>query len=327
MLKKIIVIAGLIVFLILGTWGGQASARKKFMSLGTGSPAGTYYFIGAGFASIWNKHMPQIKVIAESTAASAENVALISKSKMDLGIASSSAVLRAKDLGKLDVKKVRILCSSTYGSHFHIIVRKESPIKTYLDLKGKRVSFGSPGSGTLLSAKEMIKGWGMSEKDFNMKYLSFSEVINALRDKTIDAGLIAAAAPVASIVDLTLTVPVRLIPVIKDQFKFPNKVTQGYATITIPAGTYKGIDEAVSTVASPTFLVIHKDVDNKIAYQLLDVLYGQAQAKNAIHPSAKEFNPQAAFSGVVGHAELFVPYHDGAIQYFKDKKLWPQQGM
>ena len=317
----------MITFLTLGLFGGQAFAGKKFMSLGTGSPAGTYYFIGAGFSSIWNKYIREIKVVAESTAASAENVALISRGKMDMGIASSSAVLRAKELGKLDLKRLRILCSSTYGSHFHIITRKKSSIKSYLDLKGKRVSYGPPGSGTLVSAREMIKAWGMTEKDFNMKYLSFSEVITAIRDKTLDAGLIAAAAPVASIVDLTLTVPIRLLPVTREQFKFPNKVTDCYADIVIPGGTYKGVDMDIATVASPTFIVINRDVKAETAYKLLKVLYEHEKEKNAIHPSSKEFNPQAAFAGVVGRAAYFIPYHEGAVKFFKEAKLWPKSGM
>ena len=83
MFKKITTGVLLITFLTLGVFAGQALARKKFMSLGTGSSAGTYYFIGAGFASIWNKYIRGIKVIAESTAASAENVALISRGKME----------------------------------------------------------------------------------------------------------------------------------------------------------------------------------------------------------------------------------------------------
>ena len=66
---------------------GNASAIK-FLSFGTGSPAGTYYFLGAGFASIINKNVPGVRVTAESAAAPEENARYLVRGKMDMGLAS-----------------------------------------------------------------------------------------------------------------------------------------------------------------------------------------------------------------------------------------------
>ena len=68
------------------------AASKKYLSLGTGNPGGTYYFIGAGFASLMNKFVPEVRVIAESTAASEENINLVLRKKMDLGMAGIHAL-------------------------------------------------------------------------------------------------------------------------------------------------------------------------------------------------------------------------------------------
>ena len=290
-MKKLTLVA-LVGFLLIGVSLDQAyAAKKKFLSLGTGNPSGTFYFVGAGFASIWNKYIKEIRVVAESTAASVENTNLVARGKMDIGMASAGPIAKIKAKGKIDLSNVRLMCSSFHGSHYHWLVRKESRIKTYKDLKGKRLAMGQPGSGTLVSSTEMVRAWGWDpEKDIDRKYMSFSEAINALRDGTIDCGLVAAAFPVAAILDLTFTVPIRIIDVPTSSFVKPNQTTNLYTEMVIPAGTYKGIDRDVITQATPTFILVNKNLDTNIVYKLLKHLYEHPKKKDVIHPVAKEYN-------------------------------------
>ena len=320
--RYLTVIVVMVVFAVM-TASIAGAAKVKFLSLGTGNPSGTFYFLGAGFADLWNKNIPGIKVVAESTAASNENLFLVARGKLDLAISVSSAMAQQVEDKKWDLSQARILCSSTHGSHYHYVVRKESDIKTHLDFKGRKMAIGAPGSGTLVSSQAMIRGWGWDpEKDIDPKYLNFTEMINALRDKTIDVAVVAAAAPVAALLDLAITVPIRLIPITTETFVKPNTITDLYTNMVIPGGTYKGIDEDVKTQASPTFLIVNKAVDNDLAYKLLEVLYGLEKERNRIHPAARGYNLGDAFAGVIGKTDKFVPFHDGAIQYYKDKGVW-----
>lgn len=310
------------VVMMLGLGNAEAQ-QKKFLSIGTGNSSGTYYFLGAGFASIWNKHIPGLKVVAESTAASAENLALVARGKMDMGFLASSSIVQKLDEG-WDLSNVRILCSSMHVSHFHFIVRKDSPIKSWKDFRGKKISLGAPGSGTLVSSLQLFKALGYSKSDFDLKYLNFTETISAIQDNTIDVGLVAAGAPVAGVIDLALTIPIRLIPVRQSDFVTPSRVTSVYMDVVIPKGTYKGVAEDVPSLAAPTFIIVNKSMDNNTAYQLLKVLHEYEKERNRLHPLAKEYALDKALTGIAGRETLYkVPFHDGAIKYYKEKGVWP----
>jgi TRAP-type uncharacterized transport system substrate-binding protein len=92
--------------------------------------------------------------------------------------------------------------------------------------------------------------------------------------------------------------------------------------MTIPGGTYRGIEEDIQSSASPTFILVSKAVDNHLVYKLLEVLHRMDKERNRIHPAAKGYNLGDAFAGVIGKTDKFVPFHDGAIQYYKDKGVW-----
>ncbi|MBE9594495.1 MAG: TAXI family TRAP transporter solute-binding subunit, partial [Proteobacteria bacterium] len=185
---------------------GNAGA-VKFLSFGTGSPAGTYYFLGAGFAAIINKNVPGVRVTAESTAASTENARYLIRHKMDMGLACMGTLDDLEKQG-MDVEEVRLVAVG-HTSDTHWIVRKKSPIKSCYDFKGKVIGVGPAGSATLniYSRKHLAAGWGINFKDIKPKYIAFHEITRGIRDNTIDAGIIAAGYPIAAIMELARDIP------------------------------------------------------------------------------------------------------------------------
>jgi len=298
------------------------SHALKFMSFGTGSPAGTYYFLGAGFASIINKYVPSVRITAESTAASTENARLMIRGQMDLGLACMGTLAALKSQG-MDVDKVRLIAVG-HTSDAHWIVRKNSKIKKIEDFKRKVIGVGPAGSATLniYSKKHLAAGWGITFKDIKPKYLSFSEIITAIRDNTIDAGIIAAGYPIASIMELARDVPIRLLETSPEalkrlQAKYPN-----VQPLIIPAGTYKGIDKPVHTYTLPQMWLCRTDLPADLVYKILKAVYGHPEEKNAIHPMAKRYTIENAFRG---SKSVPVGYHPGAIRYYKERGIWDKR--
>ena len=310
----------LVCVLLLGI--AAPSHALKFLSFGTGSPAGTYYFLGAGFASIINKNVPGVRVTAESTAASTENARLMIRGQMDMGLACMGTLAALKAQG-MDVDKIRLIAIG-HTSDAHWIVRKESSIKKIEDFRGKVIGVGPAGSATLniYSKKHLKAGWGLTFKDFKPKYLSFSEITTAIRDKTIDAGIIAAGYPVASIMELSRDIPIRLLETSPEalkrlQAKFPN-----VQPLTIPAGTYHGIDKPVHTYTLPQMWLCRADLPEDLVYKIIKAVYEHPKEKNAIHPMAKRYTIKNAFKG---YKSVPVGYHPGAIKYYKEKGIWDKR--
>ena len=297
---------------------GNAGAIE-FLSFGTGSPAGTYYFLGAGFASIINKNVPGVRVTAESTAASTENARYLIRGKMDMGLACMGTLDGLKKQG-MDVDKVRLIAVG-HTSDVHWIVRKESPIKSCSDFKGKVIGVGPAGSATLniYSKKHLAAGWGITLEDIKPKYIAFHEITRGIRDNTIDAGIIAAGYPIAAIMELARDIPIRLLEtdpaaLKKLQAKYPN-----VTAFVIPAGAYNGIDKDVHTYTLPQMWLCRTDLPEDLVYKILKAVYDNSEDRNAIHPMAKKYTIENAFRG---SKSVPVGYHPGAIKYYKEKGIW-----
>jgi uncharacterized protein len=300
----------------------QPASAMKFLSFGTGSPAGTYYFLGAGFASIINKHVPGVRVAAESTAASTENARLLIRGELDLGMASMGT-LRDLKAQSMDVDKIRLIAVG-HTSDTHWIVRKNSPIQSYADFRGKRIGVGPAGSATLniYSQKHLKTGWNLTFNDFSPKYLSFSEVARGIRDNTIDAGIIAAGAPLASVMELARDIPIRLIEIEPEALKRLQTEYGNVVPLIIPAGTYEGIDKDVHTYTLPQMWLCRTDLEEDLIYKIIKVVYENEEEKNAIHPLAKMYQVENAFRGT---PSVPVGFHPGAIKYYKEKGIWDKR--
>jgi TRAP transporter TAXI family solute receptor len=294
----------------------------EFLSFGTGSPAGTYYFLGAGFAAMINKHVPGVRVTAESTAASTENARYIIRCKMDMGLACMGTLADLKKEG-MDVDKVRLIAVG-HTSDTHWIVRKDSPIKSCADFKGKVIGVGPAGSATLniYSKKHLDAGWGIKLDDIDPKYIAFHEITRGIRDNTIDAGIIAAGYPIAAIMELARDIPIRLLETDPEALK---KLRTAYPNVTpfvIPAGTYNGIDKDVHTYTLPQMWICKASLPDDLVYQIIKAVYDNSEERNAIHPMAKKYTIENAFRG---SKSVPVGYHPGAIRYYKEKGIWDKR--
>lgn len=297
----------------------SGAASKKYLSLGTGNPGGTYYFIGAGFASIFNKYVPTVRVIAESTAAAEENFNLILRKKMDLAISSCNPIKSAAEK-KTDFSNIRLMAMG-HTSDQHWFVRKESPIQSISGFKNRRVTVGQPGSGTLIMARWVLEACGFTLNDLKPAYLSFSESVTAIKDDTVDVGLIAAGYPVASLLDLSRQIPLRLIPYSQEELHAVFIKIPYLVKIVIPAGTYTGIATDTLTHGSPAYMACRSDLSEEIVYLLLKALFEHGKEKDAIHPQARQWSLETAFRGA-DFVTQYIPFHPGAVKFFKEKGIW-----
>ena len=317
------ILAGIIFLFggILWPQTGEAAA-KRYLSLGTGNPGGTFYFLGAGFAGLFNKYVPDVRVIAESTAASEENFRYILRKKMDLGLSGLSVIEPALER-KMDLSGIRLVAMG-HTSDRHWIVRKENPVKSISDFRGRRISVGGPGSGTLIAVKaELGHALGITFEDFKPALLSFSESITGIKDGTIDVGLIMAGYPVASLLDLARQIPLRLIPYNEREIQAVIQKFPYYVKVVFPRGTYQGVDLDIPTIGSPQAMFCRQDLNEDLVYGLIKALYDHPREKDVIHPQARQWNLENMFRGA-DYTTQYIPFHPGAIKYLKEKGVWKE---
>lgn len=291
---------------------------KTRLSIATGGTGGVYYPLGGGLASLISKHLPGVEATAEVTTASVDNMKLLHADRIALALTQSDIAWDAYQ-GKMKGSNQKVgvrTISALYSNYMHIVALDGAGIKTITDLKGKRVSTGAPGSGTEVKGLRVLEAYGISPKDLRSQdRLGASESAAAMKDRRIDAFIWDGGLPTAAILDLAATpgIKIHLIPHGDAVAKMTAKYGPVYFVGTIPKGTYGGMEGDVQVAALTNLLTAHERMDESLAYQITKVLLERTADLVAVHQAAKEITLKSA---VVGSP---VPFHPGALRYYKEK--------
>ena len=313
-MKKIIaILMTLVLVFSLCACGGTGSTQ---MIMGTGGTAGTYYAYGGVLGGHING-LTGIGVNVVSTDGSKANIIGINEGNYQLGTVQSDVMAYAwagtrsfEKEGKIDSFRV---IAGLYGEAVQLVTM-DPAIKSVKDLKGKKVSIGAPGSGVYFNAVDILAAAGMTEDDIVAQKQSFADSAEALKDKKIDAAFIVAGAPTPAIQELSATNDVYLVPIDGD---VATKLMEGedsfYTTYKIPAGTYKGQTEDVTTVTVKATLIVSASASEEDVYNITKAIFDNVSSIN--HGKAAELSLENATSGMA------VPFHAGAAKYFAEKNI------
>ena len=309
------VLAAMVVF-FTGCNGNSDVEGKKFLNIGTGGTAGTYYPIGGAMAEILNKEIPGMSASAQSTGASVANVNMLGDGTIDLATVQNDIAYYAAHGTEMFVdKKVDGLkgVASLYPETCQFVTLKSSGIKSLSELKGKRIAVGAVGSGVEANVRQILAAYGISYDDIDAQYLSFAEGASALKDGNVDVAVLTAGYPTASVQDIAAQNPVRLLPV---EDKIADDLIAQYPFYTktvIPGGTYAGFDEAVPSVSVMAMLVAGPTVNEELGYKVTKAIFSHLDRLQAAHAVGKQITRDSVKAG------MSLPMNEGAEKYFNEK--------
>lgn len=291
------------------------------LTIATAGTTGAFYAYGGALASNINKYVPGSSATAQATGGSVENLKLLANKQVDLALCSADVADEAFNKyksGKYFKDKIEFRALfNMYPEPVHVIVSADSPIKNVADFKGKRVVVGSPGSGTEVKARMVLKTLGVDYKDFSPEFLSFGEGTEALKDKTVDAAILGVLPPAPAVVELSMHNPIKMVPLTEDQIQTVTKANSVFVKAVIPAKTYKNVNQDTATVAVKTLVVCRADLPDEVVYKIVKSVFEHKEELNIQHSSFKETTIDKA-------TPTIVPLHPGAKKYFEEKKVLKQ---
>jgi len=297
----------------------SATALAQNISIGTGGTGGVYYPMGGGMASVLSKYVPGMQATAEVTGGSVDNLKLIATGKPYIGFSMADAAQDAyKGEDKFKGTKVPLrTLMILYPNHMHVVTVEGTGITKMADLKGKRVSTGSPGSATEVMAFRVIEAAGLDkDKDMTRERLGVAESVNAMKDRKIDAFFWVGGLPTAAVTDLANTpnTKIRMIDHAELVAAMNAKWGNLYVQDAIPKGTYKGMDADNRQATVMNILVANENMDEKTAYTIVKTIFDKRDDVVAVHKEAANIkleNQKAAATP--------APFHPGALKYFAEK--------
>lgn len=300
---------------VLTGCGGDNAAEKKFLNIGTGGTAGTYYPIGGAMAEVLNKDIPGMNASAQSTGASVANINMLKDGSVDLAIVQNDITYYAVNGTEMfKDKKVDGLkgIATLYPETCQAVTLDSSGIKSIADLKGKKVAVGAMGSGVEANARQIMEAYGVTYNDIQVQYLSFAEAASALKDGNIDVAFLTAGYPTSAVQDIASQHKIRLLPVDADKADALIAKYPFYTKTKIPAGTYAGFDEEVQAVSVMAMLVANDKVDDKMGYEITKAIFKNLDRIHAAHAAAKAILKEKALEG------MSLPVNAGAEKFFKE---------
>lgn len=299
---------------------GAAMAQDKInLSIATGGTGGVYYPLGGGIANALSKFVPGMQATAEVTGGSVDNLKLIATGKPYVGMSMADAAqdaLRGEDkfkAGKVPLKTLMVM----YPNRMHVVTIDGTGISKLADLKGKRVSTGSPGSATEVMGFRVIEAAGLDrDRDLKRERLGVAESVNAIKDRKIDAFFWVGGLPTAAVTDLANTpnVKIRMIDHAEVVAAMNKKHGNLYVQDAIPKDTYKGMDADNRNATVWNILVAHENMSEQTAYNIVKTIFDKRDDLIAVHKEATNFKLDNQRQSATP-----VPYHPGAAKFFAEK--------
>ena len=299
---------------------GTAVQAQQFFRIGTGGTAGTYYPVGGMIANAISQP-GKIVATAQASNGSVANVNGIAGGSMESGFSQADVATWAQKgtgiyEGKPNVPGLRLI-ANLYPESVHVVVRKNSGIKSVADLKGKRVALDEPGSGTLVNARAILAAYGLKESDIRPEYIKPNQAGDKMKDGSLDAFFFTGGAPAGAIAELASSgAGIDILPIEGAAAETLRRSSPFFAPDVIAADTYKGVG-SVNTLAVGAQWVTSDKADANVVYEITKALFSApAQALlGAGHAKGKFITRENAVKGAG------IPFHPGAERFYKEAGL------
>ncbi len=308
----------LITILVVVGMANPAYGQQTRLSIATGGTGGVWYPMGGAMANVLSKHLPGAAVTAEVTGGSVDNLRLLGSKRSDVVFSMVDTAWEGLNgSGKFKDKVPMRTLAVVHPLVMHVVTAEGRGIDQITDFKGKRVSTGSPGSGTEIMALRILEAYGVNpEKDIIRERLSVAEAANALKDRKIDAFMHAAGVPLPSVTDVAATpgLRIKLIDHAGALQAMTAKYGPIYAAGKIPARSYSGQEKDNLTINVWGVLLVHESMDEKLAHDIVKTLFDRHKDIVIAHREAANMTLENQAIGATA-----VPWHPGAVKYFAER--------
>jgi len=318
-MKRIIILA-LALAVVLGM-SFSAHAKKRYV-FGGGPAGGTFQVVANGiqvFEPVKNSENFSIK--AQSSGGSVENLRTTNAGRVAFSTVYAGHVYLGRNgQMKNDPRKYEkvMAVGYLYGAPAQLVVRKGSGIKSTKDLEGKKVGVGNAGSGAFANCELFFTHMGVWDK-VQRNAMGYNDAAQAFGNEQLDAFWLFTAFPSGAVIMAAQTNDIELIDLAADANatgyfeKYPY-----FGKLSVPAGTYRGVDQDVPSFFDSALLVANADVSEEVVYEMMSAVWSDAGLKHMLEQK-KTFKDMSVANGIKGIDPNVIPLHPGAVKFWKEK--------
>jgi uncharacterized protein len=322
-----IALRSLFVILLLGVPSGSSFAEQVNLSWMAGTVGGGWYTIAAGISTVIQEADPEL-IIKVLPGGGAQNPTALNEKKVDMAFGLpflNKAAVEGQIPYETKHSNLRLIaCGYMIRNHLHLFAGTDTPYKTMDDVFGgstkPRIAMSHPGASEIYVLERILEVYktnidGLAAKGYHIARGNYAYQVSQFRDRNIDIVWAWYAAPAAAVTEAAAGRNLRIIP-------FSDKVIKhldqyGLEPCDIPAGTYPQVEngkETVQVCCNGSAIMVHKDMQDAVAYRLAKAINENVERLHKVHPSLTVYEPQNGLLGSPG----VIP-HPGALKYYKEK--------
>lgn len=298
---------------------------QKAVSLGTSTVGARFHVLAVGMGDTVSRNS-DITVTVEPIGGSDANVRSLSAKRIELALLNSLAATHGyHGIGSFekDGKAPLRLVFQGGLSARAIVARGDRGIETPADLKGKTVQAKRKSLADLEAlTKAIMKAYDIPEAEVTiLQHSNTNEQLESLKLGAADAAVMPFGSPLTGsppIRRLAQSIDLTVVPIPKDKAAeiLQDPDLKGYRTAKIHKGSIEGVDSDIDAVAVGTFTATRADVPDELIYEFTKAFFENIEQFHPVHASAKQYTLAGSLE------EPAIPYHPGAIRYYKEVGAW-----
>jgi TRAP transporter TAXI family solute receptor len=267
--------------------------------------------------------VPGLVAVAQATQGSLQNINLIQSGNAESGFVQSDIShwgFTGTGLfeGRAKTDRVRFM-AHLFPEHIHATVRKDSSIRSFEDLRGKRIAIGLQASGARIGSELILEAHGLrAGREYTAEYLSQQQGVERMQDRNMDAALTVTGYPASSITEFCSRTGCRMLPIPRDQGQRVIERAPFYSFGVIPANAYEGLEGDTPTLTVGALWLVRDSVPEQLIYNITKSLWSDVSRglMDRGHAKGKEIVLRDAISG-----RGVVPFHPGAERFYREAGL------
>lgn len=296
----------------------RGTSAPRFLSMGTAPPGGAFFVVGGALAEVFNEHGGGSSMTAEATSGSQENIRRLGSGELDFALSNAAITYFAVRGTEGWERSYPVRVVMTLAPNVAMFVAPaETGVSSIADLAGKRVGVGPAGAGFEYFIRPLLAAHSLTYEDFSPVNATQAGAVDLLSDGSVAAAFLGGAVPTASITQAAAVRDILLVPFDPAAVEQLTAEYLFFRPATIPAGTYRGVDEDYEGLdVGSMHLITSAGQDEDLVYALTKALYENREAVVRRHAAGRAINP----NNVV--RDTGTEFHPGAVRFYQEIGIW-----
>lgn len=302
---------------------GKDYGGLKYLRMCSGTQGATWTTVGSAMMEYVGSAMKDMGVSASNgPGGSAANARSIASGEYELGWCFTSTAYEAYTgtgaYAEEEARENLTHIMSIFPSQYQMVVPADSDIQSIGDVNGKVVNYTPVTETSYTVSVKVLEAYGITQDTIEgaggtVTLTRFNEASELLKNGELDLWTATVAAPASTISDMAFAPGIRMLSIDEDKIPGLLEAMPGFAEMTVPAGTYEGVDEDVRTIGTVGAIICTEELPEDVVYDFLKTVYEHWDDLRAINPTAfGELDINNWLDGVG------IPVHPGAEKFYKE---------